>query len=164
MQNKEFNPKRVWEGKEHPSFVLYDYKAKPFYDFVQRRKGYTYAMQPPDREGLLKIGRTAKNPFIREKNLSTAGILGKFELLWVAEFANAPWAETAIHRALSDYNKGKEFFMVSLSQVKEIFIHYTDKEDKLLEGLNRDILISSEYETWISSLDVKEFIDNTYFS
>src|ERR1035437_3201475 len=96
----EFNPKRIWEGKEHPSFVLYDYKAKPFYDFVQKRKGFTYAMQHPDREGLLKIGRTAKNPFIRAKNLSTAGILGTFELLQVAEFADACWGEKNIDKAL----------------------------------------------------------------
>lgn len=157
-----FNPKRVWEGKEHPSFVLYDYKAKPFYDFVQKRKGFTYAMQHPDREGLLKIGRTAKNPFIRAKNLSTAGILGTFELLWVAEFANASWAEAGMHRALSDYNKGKEFFMVSLLQVKEIFNHFISLENKLLEGLQRDVLMLEDYDTWISSLDINDCIDNSY--
>ena len=161
MKIKSFLPTRVWDGKEHPSFVLYDYKAKPFYDFVQKRKGYTYAMQHPDRQGLLKIGRTAKNPFIRAKTLGTAGILGDFELLWVAEFANAAWAEAAIHKSLSSFNEGKEFFRVSLSQVKEIFILHTAKEEMLLKDLQRDVLMQETYATWLDSMDTYNFVDNT---
>ena len=159
---KEFNPKKVWKGEEHPSFVLSDTKAKLFYDFVQKRKGYVYAMQPPDSRGILKVGRTSKNPFIRAKNMSTAGILGSFELLWVSEFANTPWAESAIHKALSEYHKEKEFFNVSLLQVKEVFLSYTVKEDAILTWLQKDILTSKSYEDWVASLDIKEVIDNIH--
>ena len=155
-----FNSKLVWGGCIHPNFVLYDYKAREFYDFVQNRKGYVYAMQHPDRVGLLKIGRTAKNPFVRAKTLGTAGILGAFELLWVAEFANAAWGEAAIHRDLQHCHEDKEFFRVSLDDVKALFSQHTVKEEDLLKDLNKDVLMVASYDDWISSLDIINLVDH----
>jgi len=154
-----FNSKSVWGGNVHPNFVLYDHKAKEFYDFVQRRKGYVYAMQHPDRAGLLKIGRTAKNPFVRAKTLGTAGILGSFELLWVAEFANAAWGEAAIHRDLQHCHEDKEFFRVSLEEVKALFLQHTSREEDLLKDLNKDALIGLSFDEWLSSLDIVNLVD-----
>lgn len=162
MISKDFNSRKVWSNHFDLGFVLYDHKAHSFYDFVQKRKGFLYVIEHPDRVGLLKLGRTSKDPFVRAKTLSTAGILGDFNVLWITEFANASWAEAQVHKSLSVFNEGKEFFRVSLSQAKEVFINLSNKEDKLLEGLQKDILLSKDYESWLSSLDIKEVIDNTY--
>jgi len=155
---KEFNPKLVWGGSISPDFILDDSKSKIFYDFVQARKGYVYAIEHPDRRGLLKIGRTSKNPFVRAKSLGTAGILGNFNVLWVAEYANSSWAEATIHKLLSEYHFEKEFYSINLDQAKEVLNAITVKENKLLRYFNIDDLFNLSYNEWLNGIDIMSLI------
>lgn len=139
--------------------MLNESKSRNFYDFVQTRKGYVYAMRPPEKTDILKIGRTSKNPFIREKTLSSAGVIGTYRLLWVTEFVNVTWAESSIHRELKPYHVTKEFFKIELPDVKKIFESYENKEKEILRYLSRDLLLTKSYNEWISNLEVAQLID-----
>ena len=154
---KDFNPSLVWRGSVQPTFVLTDSKANAFYDFVQKRKGYVYAMQPPNST-LYKVGRTSKNPFLREKSLTTAGVIGEYRLKWCAEFANASWAEAEIHRILAPFNETKEFFTVSMDVLKEVFAAQVRREEDLLLGLNKDSLLTDSYDGWLDSIDISDLV------
>jgi hypothetical protein len=115
-------------------------------------------MRPPDKTDILKIGRTSKNPFIREKTLSSAGVIGSYRLLWVEEFVNVTWAESKIHHELRPFHVIKEFFKVDLSEVKLIFEKYRIKENDILLNLKRDFLLTKSYDEWISELEVDQLV------
>lgn len=152
-----FSPISIWRGMIPPTFVLSDSKAKAFYDFVQSRKGYVYIMQPPTSD-LYKVGRTSKNPFVREKTLTTAGVIGEYRLKWCAEFANSSWAEAAIHTNLSTYHDTKEFFKAPLDVLKETLEQQVKIEDNLLKDLQKELLLTQSYEYWIATIDVNTLI------
>lgn len=62
--------------------------------------------------GLIKVGRTARNPVLRtmDDDLASTGIPTPFKVEYYAWFDNMWEAERKAHRALSDYHHGKEFF------------------------------------------------------
>jgi len=155
---KAFNPKDVWEDNISLDFILDSTKSKSFYDFVQKRRGYVYVITHPDKRGILKIGRTSKDPFVRAKSLCTAGVLGSFDVLWVAEYANSSWAEATIHKLLSDYHFEKEFYSINLDQAKEILNAITVKENKLLRYFNIDDLFNLSYNEWLNGIDIMSLI------
>jgi hypothetical protein len=160
MQNLNvFNPSLIWKNNSSLDFIFCNQKSKMFYDFVQTRKGYVYAMRPPGRDDLLKIGRTSKNPFIREKTLSSAGVIGTYRLLWVAEFVNSTWAEANIHRELKPYHEIKEFFKVNLVEVKKLFEKYELKEKDILQYLNRETLLIETFDNWFSEIEVEQLVN-----
>lgn len=128
-----------------------------FYEFVQKRKGYVYAMQPPNSD-LYKVGRTSKNPFLREKSLTTAGVIGEYRLKWCAEFANASWAEAEIHKTLAEYHDTKEFFKAPLQVIMDAIEDQVEEENNLLKHLQKDVLLYKPLEVWLDSIDVATLI------
>ena len=116
-------------------------------------------MRPPEKTDILKIGRTSKNPFIREKTLSSAGVIGSYRLLWVTEFVNVTWAESNIHRELKPFHVVKEFFKIELLEVKKIFELYENKEKMILCDLKRETLLNQSYNNWISEIEVEQLVN-----
>ena len=162
-----FNPKNLWLGKECLSSLLQEDKALKFYNFVEKNRGYVYVMAPPNRKDLIKVGLTKHNPFLRAKSLSSTGVMGAFELLWVTEFANVHWAEAKVHKLLTAYHEQKEFFSTTLDHAKKAINHVLSEEQGLLMSLNPSRLplglqvisttpegVSESFFKWFSGLDI----------
>ncbi len=148
MVSKRWNPIGIWDGTLDAGRVFASPEAqRKFYDFVQSRKGYVYAISNSLRPGWIKVGRTAKNPFERAQTLKTAGSHGEFNVLWVQKHWNAPWAEVETHRRLSEYPSDREWFQADLEVVKTKMAMVAQLEMERLRHLQASHLDES-YEEW----------------
>ena len=154
----KFIPQNIWLEKASPAELIHYNNAQEFYDFVNKRRGYVYAMRHPDRPTLLKIGYTTKNPHNRAHTMGTAGILGAFSIVYFEHFANVTWAEAEAHRRLSEFHVDKEFFEITKELAKQTLDDVLDKEHELLRGLNREYLLTYSFGTWNQSLDTDSLV------
>jgi hypothetical protein len=87
--------------------------------------GYVYAAWNSAFPNIIKIGATARqNPYIRLKELSTAGVPGKFELVCCMATMNPFQLEKQIHahfKTRRSFGYRKEFFEVPMDEVVEYF-------------------------------------------
>jgi hypothetical protein len=90
--------------------------------------GYVYVLFNPSLKGLVKIGRTARDPKGRAEELSSAtGVPTPFEVAFEAYFADAVAAEQFVHATLTEKGfrraSNREFFEMSLSDaVKTVVV------------------------------------------
>jgi len=160
MQNKihlpmipKWKPAGIWDGSsEHERIFACVESQKEFYDFVQRRKGYVYAVTNSDLDGWIKIGRTSKNPFERAFKLKTAGTHGSFDVIWTAFYLNSSWAEAEIHRKLHGYHSDREWFYINIDVVKPIMDSVLTLESQVTSTLNPSGLLKS-FEEWDEGLN-----------
>ena len=85
--------------------------------------GYIYILSNPLMPGILKIGRTERNPAERLTELSSAsGVPAPFALEYSAFVVDLDSAETEIHLALNAHrvSENREFFRLSVDKAKEI--------------------------------------------
>ena len=80
--------------------------------------GFIYVMSNPAHPGLVKIGRTSKDPEQRRRDLSTTGVLEDFFLEYRALTEDYDEIELEVHRQLvgSKYREDREFFKISPSE------------------------------------------------
>ena len=65
---------------------------------MENNKGYVYVMINPSYEGLVKIGKTTKDPEERAKELSSAtGVATPFIVVYKRVFNDCSIAESLIH-------------------------------------------------------------------
>lgn len=85
---------------------------KPRVGKSSSKRGYVYVFANPNMKGLVKIGFTTRRPEDRilDQDYNTAGIPGKFEIMYYNFFENAHQTEQLVHKALSKYRYDKEFF------------------------------------------------------
>lgn len=80
-------------------------------------RGYVYIMTDPTREGLVKVGYSAKDPRDRAKELSGTStplpLVVEYEML----IEDARAVEQTAHRALRDLHVGKEWFRCRVEAV-----------------------------------------------
>jgi hypothetical protein len=80
--------------------------------------GYVYLLYNPSTEGLVKIGKTTKDPEDRAKELSAAtGVPTPFIVAYKAFFQDCTGAETFVHTLLNEkkISGKKEFFRTSVT-------------------------------------------------
>lgn len=81
-------------------------------------KGYVYAMINPLYEGLVKIGKTTKDPEIRAKELSSStGVATPFIVVYKRLFNDCHSAEKLAHSLLTD--KG---YIIYLRSLKSLYL------------------------------------------
>ena len=85
------------------------------------RPGYVYVLSNPSMPGLVKIGRTERDPETRRVELSKAtGVPTPFRLEYSQFFEDCHLAEKAVHNDLQRLgqraNDGREFFRVTVVQ------------------------------------------------
>ncbi len=76
-------------------------------------QGYVYCLTNATMPGLVKIGRTARNPATRAAEISAStGVATPFNLEWSRRVDDMASAESDLHGALSRHrlNKRREFF------------------------------------------------------
>lgn len=84
--------------------------------------GYIYILSNPYMPGVVKIGRTERDPNERISELSSAtGVPAPFVLEYSVSVPDLEMAEKEIHVALSGnrVDDNREFFKVSVEQAKE---------------------------------------------
>lgn len=75
--------------------------------------GYVYCLTNEAIPKLVKIGKTARNPLVRAAEISAAtGVPTPFEVSWACKVPDMDVAESALHKALSEYRltRRREFF------------------------------------------------------
>lgn len=98
---------------------------------MENNKGYVYVMINPSYEGLVKIGKTTKEPEDRAKELSSAtGVATPFIVAYKRMFNDCHVAEKTIHKILT--NKGvrvsnsREFFRLPISDAIDTILNIAD--------------------------------------
>jgi len=112
-------------------------------------KGYVYVLINPSMQGLVKVGKTKKNPETRAKELSSStGIATPFQVAYKSFFQNISLAENFVHSELE--NKGyrlsdnREFFDADLTEIINIIVSAKSKLDKKSFNLKKSDKISIE--------------------
>lgn len=109
--------------------------------------GYVYALINPSLEGMVKIGKTQKEPDIRAKELSSAsGVPTSFVVAYKIYVNDCSSVEKLIHEYLEDkgyrISENREFFNAPLEQVIDAMLTAASSSS----GSNDDFeLNSSEY-------------------
>lgn len=88
-------------------------------------EGYVYVMINPSLEGLLKIGRTKRDPNERAKELSAAtGVATPFYVAYKTYFLDCETVEEFLHEKLAQYRltENREFFKAPLDTAIEAIL------------------------------------------
>jgi hypothetical protein len=110
--------------------------------YFQKKQGWVYIAKSKDNSQL-KIGRTGKNPLVRAKTLSSAGVLNDYEIFFSLKVFNQFLAETSIHTKLKRFRSkaDKEFFLVNEQVAIDAFEATYQEEIKLLNRfLNTEMI------------------------
>jgi hypothetical protein len=84
---------------------------------------YVYVLSNPSYPDELKIGYTKKHPQTRCKEISRGtGVMHPFKVEWAFKCHNGEFLEREVHNRLAHkrVNPQREFFQVSLEEVKEV--------------------------------------------
>lgn len=113
---------------------------------MENNKGYVYVMINPSYEGLVKIGKTTREPEERAKELSAStSVPTPFVVVYKRLFKNCHVAEMTAHEILGErgyrINDSREFFSVSISDAIDIILQISDddsfkQEDDIIEQCN----------------------------
>lgn len=98
-------------------------------------EGYIYVMINPSLEGMVKIGKTTRNPNDRVKELSSAtGVPTPFILVFQKKFKNCHYTEKAIHKYLEEkgyrISENREFFKIAVTDAINVVQLFYDKENE----------------------------------
>ena len=98
--------------------------------------GYVYLLINQSMEGIVKIGKTTRDPQNRVNELSNAtGIPTPFTLIYKQFFNNCSDAEKAIHTNLGHYRvaNNREFFKIAVYEAIDIIQNTSDRVKKIEE-------------------------------
>lgn len=101
---------------------------------MENNKGYVYVMINPSYEGLVKIGKTTKEPEDRAKELSSAtGVATPFIVVYKRMFNDCNIAEKTIHKILTNQgvrvNNSREFFRLPISDAINTILSIVDDSE-----------------------------------
>ena len=94
---------------------------------MQEDPGWVYVLTNPSMPGLVKVGKTERDPDDRMAELSSAtGVPTPFELAYKAFFPSCSAAEDAVHAALGGrgyrVSTSREFFKIALAEAIEVVV------------------------------------------
>ena len=109
-------------GKGWESVTYYTNRSRTLQYTPNSGKQYVYVLTNESMPGLCKIGFTKNMPHKRVKQLDrSTSIPTGFKVEWSYPCYNAIQLEGEVHKVLDSYrvNRGREFFRISLQEVKE---------------------------------------------
>lgn len=131
--------------------------------------GYVYALINPSLEGMVKIGKTTKEPQGRAKELSSAtGVPTPFIVAYEVFVKNCSEAESYVHTLLEQKGyrvaQNKEFFNVPLKEVVEVMNIAHESIGELAKENEYVIAnINQESDEFLDNLTLDEsYDDSTY--
>ena len=127
---------------------------------MENTKGYVYIMINPSYEGILKIGKTSKDPEDRAKELSSAtGVATPFIVVYKRHFNNCHNAEKLAHNILEEkgvrVSTSREFFAIDIPDAINLILSIPDDPEH--KGLEDQTFFSEHIE------DSHEDLGETYF-
>ena len=135
--------------------------------------GYVYVLINPSFKGLVKIGKTTRNPEIRAKELSAStGVPTEFIVAFDIYVSDCSKAEEYLHALLESkgyrLTENKEFFNVPLKEVIKLMLQVQEKfkpestqqEEKSSSKVHRDKLEDEFQEPW---RDILQLADTYYY-
>ena len=125
--------------------------------------GHVYVMINPSMEGVVKIGRTAKNAYIRARDLRTTGVPKKFVVLWTEFVRASDEVEKKLHTLFANHRSDshREFFDVkprdAIAALIEVAAPYRFTIDEKSPRLSIFQRLQGKYETLLRKdiFDVK---------
>lgn len=127
---------------------------KLFWNKSVKSRGWVYISVNDIKPSVLKIGISQKDPFIRAKSLTTAGVEGCYKPLFALMYVDCWDAETTIHRDLSQFNLEKELFNVDFDIAKEVLVRKFKADESLLKPFNLSFLLFDQTPNrWLSQLE-----------
>ena len=109
------------------------------------KSGYVYIFSNSEYSGLLKIGKSKKNPVIRADQLTrNTGAIGSFKLEWYQEVPEMDIAETLLHFTFRQFHDQKEFFKIDSNKASKIAIVELDSFFALDNKLQLEMKMTSE--------------------
>jgi hypothetical protein len=103
------------------------------YQEKKRRRGYVYVLSNPSMPGIVKIGRTFRDPRARAAELSGAtGVPTPFRVEATVSTWNCVWLEKLVHLQLGRrrVNRNREFFKCTLEEA----LKATEAASKKMKG------------------------------
>lgn len=88
-----------------------------------KKIGYVYILSNTTMPGIVKIGKTTRDPIVRLKEINSAtGVAMPFKIEAVVETKNPSLTESMIHKRLSRnrVNQRREFFRISVSEATDV--------------------------------------------
>ena len=107
--------------------------------------GYVYVMSNEAMPGVYKIGCTSRHPYERASDLYTTGVPKPFVVEYFININNYENIEKLVHKKLSAYNFGKEFFKYDLDKCILAIREIADKASPYSEAY-RDQLLKARVE------------------
>lgn len=117
---------------------------------MHNKAGYVYIISNPSLKGMLKIGTTRRlDPMVRVEELASASVPFKFAVHSFIFAEDAFALEHTLHMAFDNkrvnkINRKKEFFNVSLDEVKEEVFKYNPNAEFIDEAIVEDYVLSLE--------------------
>jgi len=110
--------------------------------------GYVYILSNPFYTGLVKIGFTDRDPYLRARELSShTGVPGEFSVIkfWIVQ--DAYDAECSIHNFLQSYRVSGEFFKIEINDaIEKIKSHLIDRGIINLDGNSFELKVIEDNE------------------
>jgi hypothetical protein len=135
-------------------------------------KGYVYVLTNQSMDGLIKVGKTIKDPKERARELSSAtGVPTPYQVIYYEEFFDCGLAEQMIHKGLEEkgyrVNQNREFFNAEtreiinlINQIKNLF----NTEEFIKEHDNdSDLFEEDEAQTYAQRIENIESQGDCYF-
>lgn len=128
----------------------------------QQFKGWVYIAENKVNTGLLKVGYTQKDPFIRARSLKTAGVVGTFKALYAVQMVDCIRSETEAHQLLSPYQHDGETFRVDIKTASGCLQQVWRQERAALSFFKTDYLLhGNNSEVWAESgFDIEKWFAN----
>lgn len=117
---------------------------------MHNKAGYVYIISNPSLEGMLKIGTTRRlDPMVRVEELASASVPFKFAVHSFIFAEDAFALEHTLHMAFDNkrvnkINRKKEFFNVTLDEVKEEVFKHNPNAEFIDEAIVEDYILSME--------------------
>lgn len=101
---------------------------------MDNKKGYVYILINPSHEGLVKVGKTTKDPNERAKELSAStGVPTPFVVVYKRMFKNCHLAEKIAHEILTErgcrVNDSREFFSINIAEAIDVILQIPDNDN-----------------------------------
>lgn len=118
-EKQSFNDRMGEKAKQNEAIAKDKGNIHPYKD----TSGYVYAMYNPAMPGLFKVGRTAKDPKIRAKGMTSTSHVFHFDVYLSIEVPNQFEAEEKLHHALRNHRVSarREFFNPTITVLEKEF-------------------------------------------
>ncbi len=131
LENKYISDLNNYTKIYNPDKILEDIQRT---DKKGKNAGYIYVLVNSSIKGMVKIGKTTRDPEERAKEISaTTGVATPFVVAYECHFNDCSKAEKYIHNFLEEKNhrtsKQREFFNISSSQAIKVIIKAKEELD-----------------------------------